>query len=299
MVDTASLAGSLTWHGSKQSYFTAHLMADRDLVKDALRAYAYFRWVDDFIDISSRSDPERHSFIQREKELINRLYMHEKPVNLALEEEIVAELISHDRGENRKLQSYIQNMLSLMEFDVGRRGKLITQQNLTWYSKCLGKAVIDNLQYFIGNGHPYPDGGGRYSAAIGAHIAHMLRDMLPDIENGFINIPREYLEANHISPQDFNSPPFRSWVRQRVNLARQLSREGRHYLDTSRNLRYKIVCYWYCARYEGVLDTIERDGYLLRLVYNDRYKPAAWFRIAWLGSSVILQHFIQGRRQKS
>ena len=49
---TARLARSITWASSKQSYLTARLLADRDLVDDCLRAYAYFRWVDDMVDIS-------------------------------------------------------------------------------------------------------------------------------------------------------------------------------------------------------------------------------------------------------
>ena len=83
---TATLARSITWAGSKQTYYTAHLMVDRDLVGDFYRAYAYFRWVDDFIDIYSQSDDERISFISRQRELINRLYRNERPDNLTPEE---------------------------------------------------------------------------------------------------------------------------------------------------------------------------------------------------------------------
>ncbi len=49
---TARLARRITWASSKQSYLTARLLADRDLADDCLRAYAYFRWADDRIDIS-------------------------------------------------------------------------------------------------------------------------------------------------------------------------------------------------------------------------------------------------------
>ncbi len=48
--------------------------------------------------------------------------------------------------------------------------------------------------------------------------------------------------------------------------------------------------YWYCARFEGILDTIERDGYILRAVYNERRKLSTWLKIAWLGVSLTLQH---------
>ena len=61
----ADLARSITWEGSRQTYFTGRLMIDRDLVDDFYRAYAYFRWADDVIDSSSNSDEERITFIKR------------------------------------------------------------------------------------------------------------------------------------------------------------------------------------------------------------------------------------------
>jgi phytoene/squalene synthetase len=118
-----------------------------------------------------------------------------------------------------------------------------------------------------------------------------------DMANGFINIPREYLEAHGISPEDVDSPPFRAWVRGRTDRARQYFREGKRYLDQMDVLRCKIVGYWYCARFEGVLDTIERDGYLLRAEYNTRHNLCSWLKIGWLALSVTLRHIVrQGRR---
>ena len=299
---TAILAQAITWAGSKQTYFTARLMVDRDLVDDFYRAYAYFRWADDIVDaapsidggasndISSQSDDERIAFIRRQKELIERLYTGERPYDLTPEEEMVADLISHDRGENSGLQSFIRNMFAIIEFDAYRRGRLISQAELTWYSDCLAKSVTDGIQYFVGNGHPYPATEDRYQAAFAAHIAHLLRDTFLDTADGFINIPREYVETHGISPEDVDSPPFRAWVRGRVELARRYFREGKRYLDDLESLRCKIVGYWYCARFEGVLDTIERDGYVLRAGYNERRKLSTWLMMAWLGISLTLRH---------
>jgi phytoene/squalene synthetase len=295
-VETAALARSITRASSKQSYMTARLLVDKDLVDDCCRAYGYFRWVDDIVDASPAGDgysqfrDERISFVRRQRELIDRLYRGERPGDLTPEERIIADLIGHDRGEDSGLQSFMRNFLAIIEFDARRRGRLISQQELTWYSSCLGKAVTDAIQYFIGNGHPYPTGDGHYLAATAADITHMLRDMVDDTAEGYINIPREYLEEHGISPEDVDSPPFRAWVQQRVELARQYIREGKRYIDTLDVLRCMIAAYWYCARFEGVLDTIENDGYVLRARYNRRRKPSTWFRMAWLAVCVTLQH---------
>lgn len=215
---TASLAHSITWTSSKQTYFTGRLLVDKDLISDFYRAYAYFRWSDDMIDDSSLSQDECISFIKRQRELIDLLYANDRPDNLSDEEEILADLIDNDLGEDSGLQSFIRNMFEIIEFDAYRRGRLIGADELNWYTNTLAKSVTDGLHYFVGNGHPFPALDKRYSAALAAHITHLLRDKLSDIEQGFINIPREYLKSNNLSPGDIQSPPYRDWVRNRLEL---------------------------------------------------------------------------------
>jgi phytoene/squalene synthetase len=265
---------------------------DRDLVDDCYRAYAYFRWADDRIDICSQSTGECIAFIERQKQLVDRLYNDDRPDDLAPEEEIIADLISHDRRENSGLRSYIYNFLAILEFDARRKEQLVSEQELKWYSDCLGKAVTDGILYFIRNGHPYPATNNRYLAATAAHITHMLRDMVEDVPEGFINIPREYLAAHDLNPKDVDHPAFRAWVRERVELARQYFREGQHYLDELDVLRCKIASYWYCLRFEVVLDAIERDDFILRAEYDERRRLSIWLKMVWLGVSVIFRHLV-------
>jgi phytoene/squalene synthetase len=203
---------------------------------------------------------------------------------------MVADLIGHDRSDNPGLRSFITRFLAVIEFDAHRRGHLISQQELSWYSSCLGEAVTDGIQYFIGNRHPHLTSPNRYLGATAAHIAHMLRDLIADVADGYINIPREYLEEHGIDPNQVTSPALRTWVRSRVDLARAYFREGKACLDELVVLRRKIAGYWYAARYEGVLDAIERDDYVLRAEYSERRRLSAWIRIALLGASITLRH---------
>ena len=112
--------------------------------------------------------------------------------------------------------------------------------------------------------------------------------MIHDIANGIINIPQEYLDEHGIGPEDIDSPPFRDWVRFRVEQARIQFRDGKRYLDSLEVLRSKMMGYWYCARFEGILDTIERDGYTLRANYKYQF---VWLRMLWLGVTLTIQHF--------
>jgi phytoene/squalene synthetase len=296
---SAGLARSITKASSKQSYFIARFLVDKDLVDDCMRAYAYFRWVDDVIDVSTKTAEERISFINRQKWLVDSLYKKEHPGALTPEERMVADLIAHDRGENSGLQSFIRSFLAALEFDARRKGKLVNQAELTWYSSCLGQAVTDAIQYFIGNNHMYPSTDNQYLAATAAHITHMLRDMIEDIDDGFVNIPREHLEEHGLSLVDVDKSLTRDWVRGQVERARDLFRDGQRYLDQLDSLRCKIAGYWYCARFECVLDAIERDGYMLRPLYHERHKLFLKLKMGWLAISITPRHLARRDRRSS
>jgi phytoene/squalene synthetase len=291
---TATLARSITWASSKQSYITARLLADRDLVDDCLRAYAYFRWADDTIDISLQSCGERTAFIARQKSLIEKLYMHEHPLDLSPEEAMLADLIAHDRGPDSGLRSFIRNFLAVIEFDAHRTGRLVSRHELAIYTACLGTAVMDGLLYFIGNGHPYPRTPDRTLAVVGAHLTHMLRDTLEDLPVGFVNIPIEDIESHGICLEEVESEPFRLWVRGQVEQARSCFREGKSYIDSLDVLRAKLAGVWYCARFERILDAIERDGFVLRSEYPERHCLKAWLKMFGLGF-VVTMHHLAGR----
>jgi len=288
---TATLARSITWASSKQSYLTARLLADRDLADDCLRAYAYFRWADDQIDICLSDSEDRSAFIERQKALIDQLYQNTRPDDLSPEEAMLADLIKHDRTPESGLRSFIHNFMSVVTYDANRRGHIPSRHELAAYTTCLATAVMDGLQYFIGNGHPYPMRHDRNLAVTGAHVTHMLRDMLEDLSNGLVNIPAEDIKTYNINIQEVNHVQFRQWVREQVELARYCFQAGKIYIDSLEVLRCKLAGVWYCARFECVLNAIERDGYRLRNEYPERHSLKTWLEMVGLGFEVTLRHF--------
>ena len=293
---SANLARSITWASSKQSYLTARLLADHDLADDCLRAYAYFRWADDQIDICLSGKEDCIAFIERQKTIINSLYRGNRPNDLLPEEAMLADLIAHDRTPDSGLHSFILNFMSVIEFDAHRKGRIASRRELAAYTTCLATAVMDGLQYFIGNDHPYPKTQNRNLAVTGAHITHMLRDTLEDLSTGLVNIPAEDMEAYGIDPKDLDSEQMRGWVRDQVELARFCFQEGKTYIDTLEVLRCKLAGVWYCARFERVLNAIERDGYRLRAQYHQRHAMQTWLEMARRGVVVIYNHFARRTR---
>lgn len=258
-----SPAASITKTASRQTYYTVRYLVDRQRVPDAFRAYAYFRWIDDQVDEVALEQSERIGFIDRQKAIMDSCYRGQRPRDLAAEEYMLADLILADSEKSSGLQTYIRNMMEVIDFDARRRGRLISQPELERYSRSLAVAVTEVMHYFIGHDQPSPQNGARYLAVTGAHIVHMLRDTLEDIQAGYFNIPREYLVANGIGPRDVESEPYRAWVRERANLARACFRSGKDYLAQVKSLRCRIAGYAYVARFEAVLEVIERLDFRL------------------------------------
>lgn len=289
----ATLPMRITRAASAQAYYTVRFLADRDRTRDAYCAYAYFRWVDDCLDqrISERS--ERLAFVARQQALVERGYRGEWPSDLTAEERMLATLIQTDDEANSGLQSYIRNMMAVMTFDANRRGRLITERELAEYAHCLATAVTDALHYFIGHDQAPPRSDARYLPAMGAHITHMLRDTYGDIEAGYFNVPRELLDSSGIAPRDTLSAPYRAWVRDRVRLARAYFAAGADYLNQTPSLHCRIAGYAYMARFTGILDAIEREGYRLRPAYPEASGLGYGLRMAGsVGASALLR----GRR---
>lgn len=274
-----SLAESITRKASAQTYYTIRFLADRPLVDGAYRAYAYFRWVDDVLDLELQSKEERLAFLRRQEMIVDRSYRGEWPGTLCPEEELVADLIACDLNVESGLHAYISQMMAVMAFDAGRRGRLISQIELDIYTLRLSMAVTEALHYFIGHDCASPLGEARYQAVSAAHITHMLRDAVEDTENGYYNIPCEYLEEHCIDAADINHAAYQKWVESRVKLARKLFAGGRKNLAKVESVRCRMAGYAYIARFEVVLDAIENENYLLREVYPERKSKRAALKI--------------------
>ena len=259
-----SLPAAITEAASQHTYHIIGLLVDRNRTQDAYRAYAYFRWVDDWLDQTLRDREDRITFVKRQQALIDRAYAGVQSHDLTTEEQMVVDLIRTDDEPNSGLRLYIQNLMAVMAFDAERRGRLVSARELSEYTRWLAVGVTEALHYFIGHDDPSPCGESRYLAVTAAHITHMLRDTCEDLAAGYVNVPCEYLAAHGIGPGDVRSDAYRAWVQGRVQLARGYFQAGCAYLAQVRNVRCRIAGHAYCVQFERVLDAIEREAYWLR-----------------------------------
>jgi Squalene/phytoene synthase len=282
-----SLAAAITKVASKQTYYTIRFLVDRPLVDDAFRAYAYFRWIDDVLDEvtpteSTSGETERHvrlRFLDRQKALLEACLSGEGPVNVDPHEAMLVELLRHADRSDPRLVAYLRHMMLVEEFDVGRRGRLVTRQELDDYTRWLAVAVAEAMQYFIGNRAAAPHDDTRYLAVSGAHIVHMLRDTYADVRAGYFNVPREVLEASSIGPADVRCDAYRAWVRERVRLARANFDAGQAYFARVQSRRHRLAGIAYMARFEWLIEALERNGFTLQAEYAEQRSLATGLRM--------------------
>jgi phytoene/squalene synthetase len=282
-----SLAAAITKVASKQTYNTIRFLVDRPLVEDAYRAYAYFRWIDDVVDEVlptelNSGDAERLlrlRFLKRQRALLEACLSGEKPGDVNPHEAMLVELLRRADRSDPRLVAYLRHMMLVMEFDVGRRGRLVTRQELDDYTRWLAIAVAEAMHYFIGNRAVAPLDETRYLAVSGAHIVHMLRDTYDDVRAGYFNVPREVLEASSIGPADVGCDAYRAWVRERVLLARAYFDAGQSYFARVQSRRHRLAGIAYMARFEWLIEALERNGFTLQADYAEQRSLATGLRM--------------------
>lgn len=276
--NSANLAAAITFSASRQTYYTIRFLADRERVADAYRAYAYFRWVDDVIDTGTDG---ALAFARRQKSLLEACYRGESPEIQHPEEWMLVDMVRGDTEKNSGLQAYLRNMMAVMLFDAARRGQTVSQAELDGYSHKLAVAVTEALYHFIGHDDPSPNHSARYLAVTAAHIVHMLRDTVEDVEAGYFNIPQEVLQARGISPQEIGSKAYRKWVCERIRLARSYFDLSQVCTSWVKNWRCRLAGYAYTARFRWMLNAIERDNFCIRAEYPERKGLGAGLWMSW------------------
>ena len=283
------LASAITRAASKQTYYTIRFLVDRPRIDDAYRAYAYFRWIDDVLDVDARSgsvwsEADRvkcMGFLDRQKLLLNDCLRGTPSRGASRHEAMLVELVRSADASGKGVEIYLRHMMRVMDFDLRRRGRLVTERELSDYTQWLAIAVTEAMHHFIGNGVGAPNDPTRDMAVSGAHILHMLRDTYVDLRAGYWNIPGEVLQRHSIGPEDVHSDAYREWVETRVRLASTYFEDGKAYLARVGNLRHRLAGLAYIARFEWLIETLKRDDFRLRPDYARGSGIATGLRGGW------------------
>ena len=181
--------------------------------------YAYFRWFDDIVD-SLRLGPEESKFVlERQKRFLTQLYSQELPEELSTEELFLAHLVKFDKIHGKDIGGDLGALISCLEFDANRRGKIISTRELERY---VGDNVISyiNIASAILN---LKDSLKKDLIDISraGFVMDYIFDLREDMNLGYVNIPLEDIERYKIELGDLNSDVLRTWVRDKVENLRE------------------------------------------------------------------------------
>jgi len=223
--------------------------------------YSYFRKIDDFVDSPLNDKKTLTEFINEQKRMVEKFYAGSKTNGRS----VIGRVIEYDLKNNCRLKSCIMRMFEVFEFDIERKNKIVSEAQLTGYSRNLSDSYTRLLLYFI---EP------RYECrqedvllAHASHLAHMLRDLKEDKELGYINISQEDMVGYKLQSTDCSDSGFKEWLKVRVQLIKKYFKNAKKTLNKNHLFLIKLTGYLYSSRYETVIRQIEENGYVLKTRY--------------------------------
>jgi hypothetical protein len=207
--------------------------------------FAYLRWVDDTIDNPGIPIKYKIDFISRQKANINDLLSGNLIKIEAVEDNYLYYLIQYSReNESSQLIEELKNMVEAISWDVERLKKdgIFCESDLRLYINTMAKSLYNILNIFVKPPKSYFNPNlffGKFTAN-----AQMLRDLLEDIEAGFINISREDIEKYKLNPLELKKDDqLKSWLKDKIKYVMQILEDE---TKTSWNapLKNKIYIYW-------------------------------------------------------
>jgi len=270
-------ATATTKQHNPTAYLLSNLLHDKGMTPIFCLVYAYFRWLDDYIDESGTESFLCRQMVASQKELLVEAYSDPRMSASSIRESMLVTVANFDKSRRMLLKTSIFDMFSALECDSYRRGTVVSSKELAQYSYWLGRSYTKALQACIAYPYEYPDHGYKYYAGVGAHITHIVRDLFEDLAMGYINISKEDIRRYSIDIRCPTATSLRAWTQKTVLSARKYLNWGKLYLNTLPIFRCRLMGYLYCSRYEMVLDAIEDANYDLSMNRSESVRKGKYY----------------------
>jgi hypothetical protein len=167
----------------------------------SLLGYAYLRCVDNIVD-SVEDTATSLEVIAAQRKFIAAAYEGAlTPVDAEAPESYGLAFFAWDRDRSAPLRAQFEAFLRTMEFDVRRRGKVSSEEELDDYVLTTGHAFLRCLAYFATGELDLPDPCLDLGSRAYLH-ADALMDLEEDLEVGLINLTPQVIETYAIDLED-------------------------------------------------------------------------------------------------
>lgn len=279
----SSHAEKVTHENRPETLFLLRRLWNREEVSIFSLIYAYFRWLDDYVDLSHRNQEDKILFVDQQWDLWKKLYCN----NLTIESSstiyssILRWVVAYDREHNCVLQKHINRFFNAIMYDANRQYKLESEDALLRYSFDLGGAyttiliILSTPNNKRENSHKLAE-----YAGFASHQIHILRDFFSDIKLGFFNISKQDIDSYGLSLNQNCSNEIRPWVYKVVERAQSAFDTGIAAINRIHSVKCRFLLLSSLSPYLGLMESIKKDNYYLKNNYKtstfDKFRYLAW-----------------------
>jgi phytoene/squalene synthetase len=226
----------------------------------ALLGFTYMKLLDDVIDEDPDTD-RAVACLDDQRRLMEDVYSGRSPAKKALPVPGNYGLLvcRYDRACGSQLRQYFEDMIDTMEYDLRRRNRISTREELEDWAKKVGGVSIRYLAHFVSPRYPLSD---HFVDLAG--LAYLNADSLIDLEEdfaqGIFNIPSEEIETRGIE-LEMSDPGVRRWIAEESAKVMQLLDEAIEESKRVKSFKMRLLTWLYLSRKgKGLARFVERQG---------------------------------------
>ena len=263
------LADKILSQRSPKANFLLNLGIEKSRGKYLKLCFSYLRWVDDIVDDPQIAVHEKRNFINRQLKLIseytNNVFI---PIEKT-EEAFLFYFIQYGLStKSNVIINSVQLMVEGLEMDVQRTegDGIFSESEMNTYINKMSKSFFDVTTSFI-----LPEGKYPYQDVIVTTASTkiwMIRDLLQDLESGYVNITREKLAQYNLIPKNLpQNKNLKNYLESEINnIIRLLIDEAK--IMKQFPIRLKWFNYYTQVYYLPKIFRVKAYGYNLLKVQN-------------------------------
>lgn len=181
----------------------------------ALLGWGYIKTLDDIVD-EEPSAEQSVDVLKAQGQMIEGIYAGVSQRAPLSRTELYGEAFFRwDREQGAGLRASVEAVLETMEFDILRRGRVSSRDEIDAYIVKMGGALFDFLVHFAARGLALPSGL-RESGSRAYLYADTLMDLEHDLAFGLVNVPSEDLDTYAIDPTAPDTTTLHRWIADRA-----------------------------------------------------------------------------------
>lgn len=292
-----TLADEILARRSPKANFLLNLGVRKSRGQFLKLCFSYLRWVDDIVDNPQIDVRDKRIFINRQLNLISN-FSNSIPSSIENKEEtFLYYFIQYGLSNgNSTIINSVRLMVEGLEMDVQRteRDGIFSEWEMTTYINKMSKSFFDVTASFIlpEGKYPYQD----VLVTTSSTKIWMIRDLIDDIEHGYINITRENLNLHNL-----NTANLQHNNNLKLYLANEINNIIKILLDEAETIRrfpmrMKLFNYYTQIYYLPKIFRVRAYGWDLKKVNDNRKlknELVTYFSSFKLSYKLLIREFLK------